>query len=111
MRCHHALGDWETLCDLARDTWRSDELERDQTSRAEVARLAAAGSWNLRQWQEMARYCACMPDGKVETSLFRAVLAVHNSTFPAAQVHIDAARRQLDPEGSTALFPQPFFHS
>ena len=107
MRCHHALGDWETLCGLARETWRSEQLASDGSSRAEVAHLAAAAAWNLRNWQEMARYCASMTDDSVETSLFRAVLAVHTGAFPAAQVHIDSARRQLDSE-FTALVGESY---
>ena len=107
MRCHHALGEWETLGELARQTWDSRQLATDAPSKAEVARLAAAGAWNLRNWQEMARYCASMPEDAVETSLFRAVLAVHTGAFPAAQVHIDQARRQLDSE-FTALVGESY---
>jgi len=107
MRCHHALGEWQTLGELARETWDSRQLATDAPSKAEVARLAAAGAWNLRNWQEMARYCASMPEDAVETSLFRAVLAVHTGAFPAAQVHIDQARRQLDSE-FTALVGESY---
>ena len=47
LRCHHALGDWETLGELARETWSSERLHADSTSRAEVARLArACGHWD-----------------------------------------------------------------
>ena len=107
MRCHHALGDWETLCNLAQDTWRMEELEHDISSRAEVARLAAAAAWNLRKWDEMELYCASMPEDNAETSLFRAVLAVHTRRFSAAQNHIDQARRQLDSE-FTALVGESY---
>ena len=50
MRCHHALGDWQTLCELARETWPSPQLSADAASRAEVATLAAGAAWNLRNW-------------------------------------------------------------
>ena len=109
MRCHRALGDWETLGELARETWDSPTLglHNDATSRAEVARLAAAAAWNLRQWGPMATYSASMPDGTVETCLVRAVVSVHEGRFSAAQVCIDDARRLLDSE-FTALVGESY---
>jgi FKBP12-rapamycin complex-associated protein len=113
MRCLHALGDWEPLCQLARDTWGSAQLDDERgdelsmQNRAEVARLAAAGAWNLRLWGEMEHYCASMPADTVETSFFRAVLAVHGDEFSAARLHIDEARRQLDSE-FTALVGESY---
>ena len=96
MRCHHALGDWETLASLARETWSSEPLTHDPGSCAEVARLAAAAAWSLRNWGEMGCYCTSMPNDTVEKSLFGAVLTVHAGHFNTAQTHINQARRQLD---------------
>jgi len=107
MRCHHALGDWETLSAMARSVWGSGRLQHDLGSRAEVSRLAAAAAWNLCRWDEMAEYSASMPDGTVETNLFRTVLAVHAEHFEAAQLYIDQARRQLDSE-FTALVGESY---
>ena len=112
MRCHSALGDWETLSELARETWDSPDLglhaeQTDAALRSEVARLAAAAAWNLRQWGSMAQYAEFMPDGTVETSLVRAVLSVHAGNFAAAQLAIDEARQQLD-SAFTALVGESY---
>ena len=107
MRCHRALGDWETLAELASETWASGRLQHDAVSRAEVASLAAAAAWNLRHWEAMEQYSNSMPARTVETSLVRAVLAVHAQSYAAAQVHIDSARRQLDSE-FTALVGESY---
>ena len=107
MRCHRALGDWETLEHLASETWESGRLQHDPASRAEVARLAAAAAWNLHHWDTMERYSGSMPERTVETSLVRAVLAVHADSYQAAQLHIDQARRQLDSE-FTALVGESY---
>ncbi|KAL1495778.1 hypothetical protein AB1Y20_016640 [Prymnesium parvum] len=97
MRCQRALGEWGPLCQLARDKWQSAQLE-DAEMRAEVARLAAAGAWNLRLWDEMELYCASIPNDSVESCFFRALLSIHSSQYKEALGHIDDARRQLDSE-------------
>lgn len=74
MRCQHAMGEWGALCTLAREGWASTSLEEE---RAEVARLAVAGAWNLREWGEMERYCAALPKHSVESRFFRAILSIH----------------------------------
>jgi serine/threonine-protein kinase mTOR len=102
MRCQHALGEWGALCQLAREKWRSGELE-DADMRAEVARLAAAAAWNLRLWGEMEHYCASIPKDSFDSNFFRAVLAIHSNSYPRAQAHIDDARRILDSEFTASV--------
>ena len=67
MRCQAALGEWEQLCELARDEWGSPRLDADPEARAEVARLAASAACNLRLWEEVGRYGGAMRDVSVET--------------------------------------------
>jgi len=106
MRCQHALADWEGLCELAREEWSSNRMQAAD-ARAEVARLAAAAAWNLRQWEEMAFYSEFMRKDTVETDFLCAVLSVHSNHFEAAQARIDAARRRLDSE-LTALVGESY---
>lgn len=47
MRCLHALGEWESLSELARANWRSATSEQ----RRKIAPLAAAAAWGLAQWE------------------------------------------------------------
>lgn len=47
MRCLHALGEWESLSDLAKANFRSASSEQ----RRKIAPLAAAASWGLAQWE------------------------------------------------------------
>ena len=107
MRCHHALGDWATLGALVKETWHAERLQEDGRARSEVARLAAVAAWNLHDWHGMAEYASQMPNGSVETSLVRAVLAVHAGDGGRAQVHIDDARTLLDSE-FTALVGESY---
>jgi len=102
MRCQHALGDWESLCRLARQKWRCNQLQ-DIEMRAEVARLAAAAAWNLRLWDEMELYCSSIPKDTFYSNFFRAVLAIHSSSYQKAQAHIDDARRLLDSEFTASV--------
>ena len=49
MRCLHALGEWEQLAELARESWAG---AADGTTRETLAPLAAAATWNLGMWSE-----------------------------------------------------------
>ena len=107
MRCQAALGEWEQLCELAREEWGSTRLEADPEARAEVARLAASAACNLRLWEEVGRYAGAMRDVSVETFFYRALLATHAARFDEAQGHIARARVLLDPE-LTALVGESY---
>ena len=81
--CQAALGEWQQLCELAREEWGSPRLEADPEARAEVARLAASAACNLRLWEEVGRYAGAMRDVSVETFFYRALLATHAATHDA----------------------------
>ena len=75
--------------------------------RAEAARLAAGGAWNLQQWGSMARYVAAMRPDTVETAFFKAVMATHDARLSEARAHIIAAQQLLQSE-LTALVGESY---
>lgn len=50
-----------------------------------MSRMASAAAWGLEQWESMERYVSCIPKDTMDGSFYRAVLAIHNRQFPAAQ--------------------------
>ena len=107
LRCEHALGEWKDLSGLAAEVWAAPHLGPDSDARAEVARLGAAGAWNLRQWGAMAEYVGAMGEGDEESTFYRAVLATRAGRWGEARSLIDAARRGADSE-LTALVRESY---
>eukprot|EP00965_Chrysotila_dentata_P163674 5404489-Pleurochrysis_carterae.AAC.1 len=75
MRCQHALGQWEPICQLAADV--SGDPDLPDEDRAELAKLGASAAWKLRRWEDMSHYCSQMRKETFETDFFAAVLSVH----------------------------------
>ena len=55
---------------------------QDADARAEVARLAAAGAWNLGQWDAFESYSKSLRKDTLETDFFCAVLDVNCGCAP-----------------------------
>ncbi|KAF2210767.1 hypothetical protein CERZMDRAFT_99368 [Cercospora zeae-maydis SCOH1-5] len=99
MRCLHALGEWDTLSQIAYDRWsiaNSDE-------RRKIAPLAAAAAWGMGLWDIMDEYLGVMKQNTPDRSFFGAILAIHRNHFDEAHVHITKARDGLDTELSALL--------
>ena len=99
MRCLHALGEWESLAQLAQENWTraSHDLKR------KIAPLAAAASWGLAQWESMDHYIAVLKHDSADRAWFRAILSIHRGQFHKAQSHINKARDLLDTELTTLV--------
>ncbi|KAK0063750.1 serine/threonine-protein kinase mTOR-like isoform X1 [Biomphalaria pfeifferi] len=94
MRCLEAIGDWNTLHQIALDRWPvvSDEI------RTSMARMAAVAAWGLGQWDSVEQYMCFIPRTSHDAAFFRAVYALHCENYPLAQQCIDKARDILDTE-------------
>ena len=132
MRCQHALADWDGLCALAADEWESGRLQvslplppllllllpkvllsptQDADARAEVARLAAAGAWNLGQWDAFESYSKSLRKDTLETDFFCAVLDVNCGRAPvpapASNMHSHPCLARLGEYLGEYPLPQP----
>ncbi|KAI5480415.1 FKBP12-rapamycin complex-associated protein [Pseudohyphozyma bogoriensis] len=99
MRCLHALGEWESLGDLAQYNWSrgTNEMKR------KIAPLAAASAWGLAQWESMETYISVLKHDSPDRAWFRSILSIHRGQFHKAQSHITKARDLLDTELTTLL--------
>ncbi|MCJ1297117.1 phosphatidylinositol kinase- protein kinase tor1, partial [Xylographa carneopallida] len=100
MRCLRQLCEWERLDVLAGDVFRWSE---EESVRREIAPLAAQAAWMRGKWADMARYLACMEEGRIETDFLHAVLAVEKDDWPAASLYIERTRESLDSELSALV--------
>jgi FKBP12-rapamycin complex-associated protein len=91
MRCLHALGEWDLLNRAVEDNW--PEFHHDL--RKEVAPLASAASFALKQWDMMEEHVAAMSPDLPDRSFYRAILAVHRNQFQKAHSAIAHARDAL----------------
>ncbi|AOW06792.1 armadillo-type protein [Yarrowia lipolytica] len=103
MRCLHALGEWESLAEIAQEKWTSSGPE----VRRVVAPLAAAASWGLSQWERMDTYISVMKVDSADKSFFNAVVSIHRNNFDEAHTHITRARDLLATE-LTALISESY---
>ncbi|KAK4695205.1 serine/threonine-protein kinase mTOR, partial [Lecanoromycetidae sp. Uapishka_2] len=94
MRCLHALGEWDTLSNLAEQKWSLATLDHKRS----IAPLAAAAAWGLGQWELMDNYLDAMKMHATDRSWFSAILALHRNHFEQASLHIANARDKLDSE-------------
>ncbi|RDB15759.1 Serine/threonine-protein kinase tor2, partial [Hypsizygus marmoreus] len=97
MKCLHALGEWDQLAAQVDQTWStaSHEYRRD------IAPMATAAAWSLREWDSMDDYITTMKTDSPDRAFYRAILSVHQNQFPKALVQIAKARDLLDPELSS----------
>ena len=103
MRCLHALGEWEHLTELVHERWPLAPLE----GRRQMAPLAAAAAWSLRQWDMMDEFIAAMRPESSERAFYRSVLAVHRSQRHQTKRLIARARDSIDQE-LTALISDSY---
>jgi FKBP12-rapamycin complex-associated protein len=103
MRCLHALGDWQRLSGLVSEHWSNAGNE----GRREMAPLAAAAAWSLRDWDLMDDYIGVMPSDSADRSFYRAILAVHRNQFNKALTQILKARDLLDPALTSVIGEHP----
>lgn len=94
MRCLHALGEWEELARSIRLHWNIS----DEYTRRELAPMAAAAAWSLREWDAMEDYIGAIKMDSPDRAFYRAVLSIHKNQYPRAMGHISRARHLLDPE-------------
>lgn len=94
MRCLHALGEWEDLADCVQSKW----ISAKQDERQQIAPLAAAAAWSLKQWDLMEDYIQVMKPDSADRYFYRAILAVHRNQSAKALFQIGRARDLLDPE-------------
>ncbi|XP_060066726.1 serine/threonine-protein kinase mTOR-like [Ylistrum balloti] len=94
MRCLEALAEWNQLHQIACDKWPTVSDD----NRAKMARMAAAASWGLGQWDSMEEYICLIPRTSYDGAFYRAVFALHSENYQLAQQCIDKARDILDTE-------------
>jgi len=100
MRCVRALGEWERLQNLGRDLWHRVSAPQ---IRQQIAPLAAAAALNLHQWDSLEQYIPHMDESTVESSFYRAILAIQRGDYPAATSLIDRACEMLDSSLTTLV--------
>jgi len=111
MRCLRSLGEWNRLSQLAQDLW--ERTDGDMITRKQIAPLAAAAAFNLRQWDDMDKFVAVIPDSHENGSFYRAILAVHRDQFGQARRYIERSCELLD-TSLTALIGESYdraYHS
>lgn len=99
MRCLHALGEWESLAQLAQHNW----TRANGDMKRKIAPLAAAASWGLAQWDSMDTYITVLKHDSADRAWFRSILSIHRGQFHKAQSHINKARDLLDTELTTLV--------
>jgi FKBP12-rapamycin complex-associated protein len=99
MRCLHALGEWESLSQLAQQNWNRANADMKR----KMAPLAAAASWGLAQWEPMELYITVLKHDSADRAWFRSILSIHRGQYHKAQSHINKARDLLDTEITTLL--------
>jgi FKBP12-rapamycin complex-associated protein len=103
MRCYHALGEWDELSHLVQDRWQHE----DMSVRRKIAPHAAAGAWNLGQWDLIDDYVSVMRSDSADYAFFKAIICLHRNEFLEAAVHIRGARDLVDRE-LTALVGESY---
>jgi FKBP12-rapamycin complex-associated protein len=94
MKCLHALGEWDQLATQVDENWSNANHE----DRREIAPMAAAAAWSLREWDSMDDYIAAMRADSPDRAFYKAILSVHQNQFPKALKEIGKARDLLEPE-------------
>ncbi|TPX38402.1 hypothetical protein SeMB42_g06762 [Synchytrium endobioticum] len=94
MRCLHALGEWESLSQLAHERWPT---AREDVKSA-ISSLASSAAWALGEWNVMEEYIMVMKQDSPDSAFFRAILALHRNYYPQSAQYIDKTRDLLDTE-------------
>ena len=99
MRCLHALGEWDSLSNIATDKWSAASADQKK----HIAPLAAAAAWGMGQWELMDNFLNVMKAHSPDRSFFGAILSIHRNQFEEAHSHITKAREGLETELSALL--------
>lgn len=94
MRCLEAMGEWKRLYNITTDQW--DTMPED--GKKKTAKIAAASSWGLQEWDSMRKYVELIPEECQDGAFYRAILAIHEGQWPESRHYIDLARSLLDTE-------------
>ncbi|CAH0400987.1 unnamed protein product [Chilo suppressalis] len=94
MRCLDAMGEWQKLHDISVDQWNNISQEMRNKS----ARLAAAASWGLQEWDSLRKHVDHISEDTQDGAFYRAVLAIHDGLWSESRHYIDSARGILDTE-------------
>lgn len=94
MRCLEAMGEWRKLYDVTSVQWESmsDEIKKKS------AKMAAAASWCVHEWDPMKKYMEFIPENTQEGAFFRAVISIQEGRWQESRHYIDLARTLLDTE-------------
>lgn len=99
MRCLEAMGEWRKVYNITNDQW--DDMSDDFKTKS--AKIAAAASWGLQEWDSMKKYVDCIPEDSQDGAFYRAILSIHEGQWPESRHYIDAARSLLDGELTSVL--------
>lgn len=99
MRCLEAMGEWRKLYNTATDQWESIDAEIKKKS----AKIAAAASWGLQEWDSMKMFVDAIPGNTQEGAFYRAIIAIHEGMWSESRHYIDTARSLLDGELSAVI--------
>ena len=99
MRCLEAMGEWRKLYTITTEQWDSmaDDIKKKS------AKIAAAASWGLQEWDSMKKYVDCMPEDTQEGAFYRAILSIHDGQWSESRHFVDTARNLLDAELSAVV--------
>ncbi|KAL0821941.1 hypothetical protein ABMA28_005332 [Loxostege sticticalis] len=93
-RCLEAMGEWRKLYDITTDQWST----LDDDVKKKSAKIAAAASWGLQEWDSMKKFVDCVPEESQEGAFYRAILSIHEGQWSESRHYIDSARGMLDTE-------------
>ncbi|XP_045500144.1 serine/threonine-protein kinase Tor-like [Colias croceus] len=99
MRCLEAMGEWRKIYTINADQW--ENMEEDMQKKS--AKIAAAASWGLQEWDSMKKYVKFVPEDTLDGEFYRAVLAIHEGSWSESRHYIDSARTILDSEMSAVI--------
>lgn len=99
MRCLEALGEWRKLYNITTEDW--DSMNEDFRNKS--AKMAAAASWGLQEWDSMKKYVNCIPDDTQDGAFYRAILSIHEGQWSESRHYVDTARSLLDAELSAVV--------
>ncbi|XP_075980092.1 serine/threonine-protein kinase mTor-like isoform X2 [Anticarsia gemmatalis] len=94
MRCLEALGEWRKLYNITSEQW--DKMSEDIKKKS--AKMAAAASWGLQEWESMRKYVGSISEDSQEGAFYRAIIAIHEGQWSESRHFIDSARNLLDIE-------------
>lgn len=99
MRCLEAMGEWKKLYNTTIDNW--DNFSEDL--KVKSAKIAAASSWGLQEWDSMKKFVEVVPEDTQEGAFYRAIIFTHEGNWPESRHYIDTARSLLDAELSAIV--------